>query len=225
MIRAFNLRETVLVCIFIPFPVLKHNAMHRLIFLFSLIIITFISACDTGTEPPTEDAAERQQFLASSEPLPEFTTTITEAELASPRKEMKGVLNDVTITVDYGSPSVNGRDIWGSLIPYDEVWRTGANEATRIIIDKAVKFGTEELPAGTYSLFTIPHEGNWEVIFNREADQWGAYEYDEAKDVLRIEAKTQTQMESSETLEFSLGRNALVLKWENLLLPIPMGGA
>ena len=198
--------------------------MYRFVPFFLLSIAILFTACNQATETTTEDPAERQQFLASAEPMPEFTTTVLEAELASPRKEMSGNLDGVGVTVNYGSPSVKGRTIWDSLVPYGEVWRTGANEATRITLDHAVKVGGEELAARTYGLFTIPSNGNWEVIFNREADQWGAYEYNAEADVLRVQAQPQMKEDLSETLEFSLGRNAVVLEWGKLRLPIPLIG-
>lgn len=198
--------------------------MHHPISAWSFVILLLLAACSPAAEQPAEESADRQQFLASSEPLPEFTTTVVEAELASPRKEMKGALNGVNITVNYGSPSVKGRSIWDSLVPYGEVWRTGANEATKVTFDQAINIGGTELAAGTYSLFTVPSEDQWEIIFNEESDQWGAYEYNSDKDILRVKAQAFMQEDTTETLEFTLGRSALVMEWERLRLPIPILG-
>ncbi len=189
-----------------------------------IILVFLISACNSTSKDVTTDATPPQQFVASAAPLPEFTTTVVEAELASPRKEMSGILDGVEITVNYGSPSVKGRSIWDSLVPYGEVWRTGANEATRFTVNKDVKVGNAQLPAGTYGLFTIPSAEGWQIIFNREADQWGAYEYDENQDVIRVNTQPSTTADTSETLEFSLGRNAVIMEWETLRLPIPVAG-
>ncbi len=198
--------------------------MHHPIFAWSFVLLLLIAACTPAAEETNEESADRQQFLASTEPLPEFTTTVVEAELASPRKEMKGELNGVNIVVNYGSPSVKGRAIWNSLVPYGEVWRTGANEATKVTFDQAITIGGSELPAGTYGLFTVPSAEGWEVIFNAEADQWGAYEYNADKDVLRVQTQAFMQEDTTETLEFTLGRNAIVMEWERLRLPIPIVG-
>lgn len=186
------------------------------LFLFSLLFVS----CDTAQAPPPTQGEEEP--LSFNAPQPEFTVTVTEAELASPRKELKGELNGVNITIDYGSPSTKGRAIWGSLVPYGEVWRTGANEATRFTIDKTVLIGEAELAAGTYSLFTIPKENEWEVIFNKVVDQWGAYEYDTTKDVLRIPAQPVNVDSSSATLEFRLAPGKIVMQWDKLILPIPL---
>ncbi len=190
-----------------------------LFFSLALFSVLFVS-CDTAQAPPiTPEEKEPLSFSASQ---PEFTVTVTEAELASPRKELKGKLNGVNITIDYGSPSTKGRAIWGSLVPYGEVWRTGANEATRLTFDKPVLLGEAELAAGTYSLFTIPKEKEWEIIFNKVVDQWGAYEYDTSKDVLRIPAQPVSVDSSSTTLEFRLAPGKIVMQWDKLILPIPL---
>jgi hypothetical protein len=109
-------------------------------------------------------------------------------------------LTDVTIL--YCRPSVRGRAIWGGLVPYDQVWRTGANEATTITFADDVTIEGTKLPAGTYGLFTIPGKDEWTVIFNKGAKQWGAYEYKQADDVLRIKVKPQAT-EFHELLTFA----------------------
>ncbi len=92
------------------------------------------------------------------------------------------------MTITYGRPSVRDRVIFGDLVPFDEVWRTGANEATTITFSEGIKVEGESLEAGTYGLFTIPRKnGEWTIIFNSVADQWGAYNYDPDEDVLRLE--------------------------------------
>jgi len=130
-------------------------------------------------------------------------------------------LTEVTIT--YSRPGVKGRAIWGGLVPYDKVWRTGANEATTISFSDDVKIGGQSLPAGTYSLHTIPAKEEWTIIINSAANQWGSYEYDQSKDAIRIKVKPQegphqewmmfsfTDVQtSSATVEFA---------WEKLRVP------
>ena len=87
----------------------------------------------------------------------------------------------------YSRPQRNGREIFGALVPYGKVWRTGANEATEITFFKDGTFGGKPVKAGRYSLFTIPNEKTWTVILSSALDVWGAYTYDEKQDVLRIE--------------------------------------
>jgi hypothetical protein len=106
------------------------------------------------------------------------------------------------VTINYCRPSVKGRLIWGGLVPYDQVWRTGANEATTITFADDVTIEGTTLPAGAYGLFTIPGKDEWTVIFNKGAKQWGAYEYKQADDVLRIKVKPQAA-EFHELLTFT----------------------
>jgi hypothetical protein len=128
------------------------------------------------------------------------------AELKLPRVSQKATamqtvgLTDVTITCS--RPGVKGRVIWGDLVPYDKVWRTGANEATTFAVSKDVTIDGKPLPAGTYSLHTIPGKTSWTIIFNKKADQWGSYSYDAAQDALRIETRP-TEGPNVEWLTFS----------------------
>ena len=103
---------------------------------------------------------------------------------------------DAYVKVVYGSPRKKDREIFGSLVPYGEVWRTGANEATELTTTADLEINGETLPAGTYSVFTIPGEETWTVIFNSGLGQWGAYDYDESTDVLRVEAEATSTEEA-----------------------------
>lgn len=105
----------------------------------------------------------------------------------SPMAETSQVVGLSKIDVTYSRPSVKGRTVWGELVPWGEVWRTGANEATTFEISHDAEINGKPLPAGTYALFTIPGKDSWTVIFNKEAEQWGAFEHDPAQDVLKIE--------------------------------------
>jgi DUF2911 family protein len=130
-------------------------------------------------------------------------------------------LNDVTIT--YSRPGVKGRKIWGGLVPYNAVWRTGANSATTIQLSEDVLVEGQPLPAGTYSLHTIPGEKEWTVIFNKEANQWGSYSYDEAKDAVRVKV-TPIPGQAQEWMQFrfedlTVNTARVVLAWENLQVP------
>lgn len=112
-------------------------------------------------------------------------------------------LTDVNVT--YSSPSVNDREVWGSLVPYDKVWRAGANDATTVEFSTDVKVEGEALAAGKYSFFLIPRaEGAWTVIFNKVAEQWGAYDYNEAEDALRLEIEPKMTKGSENRLSYSI---------------------
>jgi len=130
-------------------------------------------------------------------------------------------LTDVTIT--YSRPGVKGRVIWGDLVPYDKVWRTGANEATSVTFTSDVRINGQPLRAGTYSLHTVPTRNEWTVIFNSKAEQWGSYAYDEASDALRIQVKPQAH-EFTEWMHFSfpeiaVDKATVALDWEKLRIP------
>ncbi len=103
-------------------------------------------------------------------------------------------------------------------MPYGKVWRTGANDATTITFDKAVKIQGKTLAAGTYALFTIPTEKEWTVIFNSDTKQWGACEYNQKKDVLRVTVQPTTTQKAFERLTFLIedDENAICLHWDKL---------
>jgi len=93
------------------------------------------------------------------------------------------------VKIDYSSPGVKGRKVWGELVPFGEIWRTGANEATTITFSDAVKINGSELPAGTYGIHTIPNENEWEFIFSKDTKVDGSSTFDKDKEVLRVKAK------------------------------------
>jgi hypothetical protein len=144
----------------------------------------------------------------------------------SPAATVTQTIGLTDLTLSYCRPGVKGRVIWGGLVPYDEPWRTGANEATRFTTTDPIQFGGKELAAGTYSLFTIPGKEEWTVVINSEKDLWGAYEYKPEKDVLRVTVKP-TTVEPQEWMELSfedLTPNSanLVLHWEKLRVAVPI---
>jgi len=133
----------------------------------------------------------------------------------SPPATAEGSINGVKIKIDYSAPSARGRKMLGGKEPYGEVWRTGANEATTIEFDKAVKIEGKDLAAGKYELFTIPGEKEWTIIFQNYKKQWGAYSYKQANDALRVTVvpvKTETFIE---TFNISVGTDSVILTWEN----------
>jgi len=104
----------------------------------------------------------------------------------SPNAAVSQTIGVTEVRITYGRPHVRGRDIFGGLVSYDDVWRTGANEATTFSVSTPVQIEGKSLDAGTYSFFTIPGEDTWTLIFNEEAEQWGAYNYDSSTDALRV---------------------------------------
>ena len=145
----------------------------------------------------------------------------------SPAATVRQVVGVTEIEVDFHRPAVNGRKIWGGQVPYDQVWRAGANENTVISFDTPVKIGAADLAAGRYGLHLLPTAtGEWTVIFSRMADAWGSFSYDAAEDALRVAARPESAP-FQERLGYSfddLTANSVVLalRWEELRLPIPI---
>jgi hypothetical protein len=142
----------------------------------------------------------------------------------SPKAEANGKIGAATVKIAYCQPSARGRKIIGGLVPYNEVWRTGANEATTFTIDKPVKIEGKDLAAGTYSLFTLPTENEWTIIFNKEAKQWGAYDYKKDNDALRVTVKPTKTASFVETFNIAVGKDAVNLQWENTAVAFKVKG-
>lgn len=133
---------------------------------------------------------------------------------------------DGYVKVVYGQPRRRGREIFGTLVPYGKVWRTGANESTEITLTKNVRVAGKPLAAGTYSLYSIPERDAWTLIFNKDLGMWGSYNYNEKMDALRVEVPTRIQGNLIEefTIRFET-RNQLadlVLMWDHIVIRVPM---
>ncbi len=130
------------------------------------------------------------------------------------------------VRVTYSRPQKNGREVFGKLVPYGKVWRTGANEATEIKFYQDVEFGGKKIKAGSYSLFTIPAEKEWTVILNSDLDYWGAFSYKDKNDVVRVTAPA-TELNSAVenfTIQFeSKGEKQGVMKlaWDKTVVEVP----
>jgi len=151
--------------------------------------------------------------------LPALAQRGDDADRPSKNGKTEGTIDGVNVVLEYGRPNVKGRKIWGGLVPFDEVWRTGANEATTLTVDKDVVIGDGTLAAGTYAVFAIPGEGEWTWIFNKVAQQWGAYEYDQSQDALRVTAKPESTEEHVEAMDFVVDGSMVKLRWEKLAVP------
>ena len=165
----------------------------------------------------------------------------------SPKASVMQTVGVTDVTITYSRPGVKGRRIWGdppagaaagaatlddararpkdaAIVPFGHVWRTGANEATTFTVTDDVLVNGQPLKAGTYSLHTIPGPSEWTIIFNSDPGQWGSFQYDEKKDVLRVKARPQPSADSQEWLGFSIdpaGETSarVVLRWEKLTVP------
>lgn len=149
------------------------------------------------------------------------------AQLAPPpesaRQEVSQMVGDTKISIAYHRPNVKGRKIWGGLVPYGEVWRTGANNATVFEITNDVTVNGQKLAKGKYSLHTIPGETEWTIIFNKNAEQWGSFRYEMKDDVLRVTAKPATA-EFHETMSLEIEnvvKNVaeVHIRWDKIAVP------
>jgi hypothetical protein len=131
------------------------------------------------------------------------------------------------VTIEYSRPSMKGRQIYGNLVPFGKLWRTGANMATKITFADDVKIAGNDLPAGTYAIFTIPNKDEWTVIFNKNANQGGTGNYKESEDALRVQVKPHTISDKIETFMINIEdvtptSAVLELGWESTLVHVPM---
>ena len=133
---------------------------------------------------------------------------------------------DNYIKITYSQPQRNNRDIFGQLVPYGKVWRTGANEATEITTTKEIQINNFRLPAGTYSLFTLPEKDQWTVIINSDVGLWGSYNYNADKDVVRFVVPVQATDQTYEpfTIMFDHRNDVadLLLLWDKTRVSIPI---
>jgi len=144
---------------------------------------------------------------------------------ASPAATAEGKINGATVKINYSSPGVKGRTIWGGLVPYNKIWRAGANAATVIETDKALTIQGKSLPAGKYSIYAIPGESEWKIIFNSQTGQGGINHDgtttdDASKDVAIVTAKPEKSTEMNERLVYKITGTGFELSWENLTVPV-----
>jgi hypothetical protein len=147
---------------------------------------------------------------------------------ASPACTIKQRVGLTDIEIVYSRPGVKDRTIFGGIVPYGQVWRTGANQATKITFSTPVKLEGHDIPAGTYALFTIPGEDQWTIIISKNANQWGSFQYDKKDDVARFQVTPVTLADTRiETfcIEFNHVRDesaVLTLVWDRTVVPIRM---
>jgi hypothetical protein len=141
-------------------------------------------------------------------------------------QEAHGNVGNAHVSINYHSPAVRGRVIWGGLVPYDEVWVTGAHSATTIEFSKVIQIEETTIPKGKYAFFTIPGQERWTLILNKNWEQHLADDYDQADDVIRIEVTPETGMPLTERLTYTIedkgeGSGAIRMSWEKLSISLP----
>lgn len=194
---------------------------------FVLISILAFSAFLVACKGQKEKQGDSQEGMAADSTQAEAKEEKKEKPRKSPKRKAEGTLDGVKVTITYGSPQVRERTIWGELVPYGELWRTGANEATTIEFGQDVIIKEKTIPAGKYALFTIPQEkGEWTLILNENWDQWGTNDYEESKDVARLQVQAMTNMDKSmEAMTFVVQEGVIFFVWDNKSWVLPIQAA
>ncbi len=144
----------------------------------------------------------------------------------SPPAKASVELGGKQVTIDYSTPSMRGRKIFGGLVPYDKVWRTGANPATTLKTAVDLKIGTATVPAGTYTLYTLPSETTWKLIINKQTGQWGTV-YNESQDLARVDMQKNTLPQPQEKMSISFentqgNQTQLHVRWDTTDVWVPV---
>lgn len=146
--------------------------------------------------------------------------------MASPPAETSQTVDGKKVSIHYNAPSMKGRKIFGGLVPYDKVWRTGANPATTLKTEANLKIGTATVPAGTYTLYTLPSSGTWKLIINKQTGQWGT-EYHEDRDLARVDMTKKSLSSPQEVMSIELEpfhgkQSSLHVKWDTTDVSVPV---
>jgi hypothetical protein len=173
-------------------------------YLIAVPLLAFMFAASAFMQPPQSDKSKR--------PSPPGTAEVT--------------LNGKKITIEYSRPFLKGRHVGQELAPYGKVWRTGANEATSFTTEADLTVGGANVPAGKYTLYSLPSEGTWKLIINKQTGQWGT-QYDESQDLARIDMQKSQLSQPVEQFTISFDKKGdnsadLVVEWETTRLTVPV---
>jgi len=194
--------------------------MKRKVIFFAALVVTSVIAISVAvnaqmavqfTAPPLDKSPMDVSYYPANFPILKIQNKATEPLIAR---------------VIYSRPQKNGRVVFGELVEYGKVWRLGANEATEIELYKDVKIDNKLLKKGRYTMYAIPNPDKWTLIFNKETDIWGAFQYDEKKDVLRADIKPEIQQDPVEvfTLVFDKTESGanMIMAWDNVKATLPI---
>jgi hypothetical protein len=192
--------------------------MIRSAFLPSAALVLSLAACSGQGEAPAPQAESSASPAVPAPAQPQGQQPAAQ-QIPSPRDTVELRFGSDPILVDYGRPSMRGRTIMGGLVPYGQVWRTGANAATTFVTSRDLRMGGVDVPAGTYTLYTLPGQSEWQLIINRQTGQWGT-EYDQAQDLARIPMQVERLPQPVEQFTIDLNPESgsaftFDLRWEN----------
>ena len=185
--------------------------MKQITLLILLVISVLIGKSQSNNLPPVDKSPMDMCYYPNNYPVLKIQDKATEPMVAR---------------VIYSRPQKNGRLIFGDLVEYGKVWRLGANEATEIEFFRSVKIGDKKVEKGRYTLYAIPAEDTWTIILNKDNDTWGAFKYDEQKDVLRTTVPVQKLNEGVEALAMTFEKSDsgcnLIIAWDNIKASLPI---
>ena len=185
--------------------------MKQTILLSLLMISVLMGRSQSNNLPPVDKSPMDMCYYPGNYPVLKIQDKVTEPLVAR---------------VIYSRPQKNGRLIFGELVEYGKVWRLGANEATEIEFFRSVKIGDKKVEKGRYTLYAIPTEENWTIILNKDNDTWGAFKYDEQRDVLRITVPVQKLNEGVEAMAMTFEKSEsgcnLIIAWDNIKASLPI---
>ena len=184
-----------------------------------VLIISLIVSCKQESKETKEVVTKEIETVSQ-------TAEPDKKKPLSPHTETRAMVGDAHIHIDYSSPSVRNRIIFGGLLAYDQVWQAGAHMATWLETNKDLEIDGKELKAGKYGFFVIPNQEEWTVIFNRNWNQHGKDDYDASDDVLRFKATPKISEEIKEHLEYSVNKTSensgtISMSWEKVTIEFP----
>ncbi len=183
---------------------------------------TLVLGC--ASQPPAQGAGDSAMTPAAAG-TPAMEMPADGQRASSPRDSAVATLGGARVAIDYGRPSKRGREIFGGLVPYNAVWRTGANAATGFVTTQPLQMGNTAVPAGSYTLYTIPTASGWTLIVNKQTGQWGT-EYSQAQDLARI--PMQVKQAPSPTEQFTIAiepsgqtGGVIAITWDTTRAEVP----
>lgn len=194
----------------------------------TIILFALLSNCSTK-KLDEQSQSSSSQIVAPAEGDIRIIGEQSEPDTlkGSLKAKAMGTIGNVGVTINYYSPAVRGRVVWGGLVPYDNVWVTGAHRATNIEFNQDVVIGGVNIVSGKYALFTIPGKEEWIVIINKNWDQHLADNYDQKEDVVRVKLKPETDEKHQERLRYVIETESdkqgeIVLYWEKMEISLPV---
>lgn len=211
------------------------NIYKELIKYYFLLLLGVIIVSCNQTAEPQDHSAHQHAAPAKTSTAPKVSAAyadsvnqglVADTIKSSPVRQTMTMLNGNHIHITYGSPGVRGRVIWGGVVAYDQVWSTGAHDATSIMFDKEVMINNQKIPAGTYGFFTIPGKEEWTIILNKNYQQHLADDYTDKEDVIRVKVKPEKQANITQRLTYKIEETSekagnISVYWEYLKVSLP----